>query len=55
MKKMKGLDVIESSESPWASPTVLVRKKDWAMRFCVNSRRLSDVTVKDSYTLPNIE
>ncbi|GFX84859.1 retrovirus-related Pol polyprotein from transposon 412 [Trichonephila clavipes] len=50
IKDMKDNDVIEPSSSPWASPIVLVRKKDGSTRFCVDYRRLNDVTKKDSYS-----
>ncbi|GFX12687.1 retrovirus-related Pol polyprotein from transposon opus [Trichonephila clavipes] len=51
---MKNNDVIEPSSSPFASLIVLVRKKDGSTRFCVDYRRLNDVTKKDSYLLPRI-
>lgn len=34
---------------------VLVRKKDGGVRWCIDYRKLNDVTRKDSYPLPNIE
>ncbi|GFY21014.1 hypothetical protein TNCV_3990581 [Trichonephila clavipes] len=55
IKHMKNNDVIEPSSSPWASPIVLVRKKDGSTRFCGDYRRLNDVTKKDSYPLPRID
>ena len=34
---------------------MLVRKKDGALRFCIDLRKLNERTVKDAYSLPCIE
>ena len=46
--------IARPSNSPWTSNVTLVKKKDNATRFAVDYRQLNDLTVKDSYPMPNI-
>ena len=55
IKKMEDAGVIRPSKSPWASPIVLVRKKDGTHRFCVDDRALNAVTTPDTFPLPCID
>ena len=55
LKEMLDIRAIRCSSSPWASPVVLVRKKDGSLRFCIDLRKLNARTVKDAYSLPRIE
>ena len=51
LEKLLKAGVVEPSCSEWASPSVLVRKRDWSVRWCIDLRKLNDVTVKDCYPL----
>ena len=56
LQDMLARDVIQPSTSPWASPIVLVQKKDGSVRLCVDYRKLNNITrKKDSYLLPRID
>ena len=43
-------DTIRPSKSPYASPIVLVRKKNGKLRLCVDFRELNKITVKDNFS-----
>ena len=47
--------VIEESYSPWSFPLVAAPKRNGKIRWCVDYRRLNEVTIKDTYPLPLIE
>ncbi|XP_068204810.1 uncharacterized protein [Palaemon carinicauda] len=45
----------EPSASPWASPCLLVGKKNGKFRLCTDYRKINNLTIKDSYPLPRIQ
>lgn len=47
--------IIQESNSAYASPIVLVRKKNNDYRLCVDYRALNKKTVKDKYPMPMID
>ena len=47
--------VTRPSSSPYSSPALLVKKSDGKDRFCVDFRRLNQLTKKDVYPLPRID
>ena len=54
LDQMQRNNIIQPSESSWASPVVLVRKRDGTLRFCVDYRALNAVTKPDVFSLPRI-
>lgn len=47
--------IVRESQSPYASPIVLVKKKSGEKRLCVDYRALNSRTKRDHYPLPHIE
>ncbi|KMQ84703.1 reverse ribonuclease integrase [Lasius niger] len=54
VEEMEAAGVIEQSRSAWSSPVVVVKKKDGKYRFCIDFRKVNDVTEKDAYPLPQV-
>jgi hypothetical protein len=55
VKSLLQAGLISPSTSPFASPMLLVQKKDGTWCFCVDYRRLNSVTVKNKFPMPLIE
>ena len=55
VKELQQNDLIKEGHGAWSSPVVLAQKKDGSWRFCVDYRKLNEVTHKDAYPLPRID
>ena len=56
IKGMLDQGIVEPAEGAWSSPIVLAKKKDGSYRFCVDFRRVNDVTTKkDVHPIPRID
>jgi hypothetical protein len=55
MKDLLDKGYIRPISSPWGCPALFLKKKDEALRLCVDYRPLNDVTIKNKYPLPLID
>ena len=55
VNEMLSQGVVQHSNSPWASPIVLVKKKDGSYRFFVDYRKLNLITKPDAHPLPRVD
>uniref|UniRef100_A0A453NRI9 Reverse transcriptase n=1 Tax=Aegilops tauschii subsp. strangulata TaxID=200361 RepID=A0A453NRI9_AEGTS len=55
IRKLLAAHLIRHSQSPYAAPVLLVKKKDSSMRLCTDFRKLNSITVKNKFPIPVIE
>nr|GEZ29233.1 hypothetical protein [Tanacetum cinerariifolium] len=55
LKELQEKGFIRPSHSPWGAPVLFVKKKDDAMRMCIDYRELNKLTIKNRYPLPRID
>ena len=55
LQEMIEIGAICKSTSPWASPIILVCKKDGGLQICIDLRKLNNRAMKDAQSLPRIE
>ena len=55
IEEMLDANIISESNSPYASPVVMVVKASGQLRFCVDYRGINSVTIRDAYPIPRIQ
>lgn len=52
LDRLLAMGIVRESNSPWASPVLLVKKPNGEYRLCLDSRKLNSVSKKCAYPLP---
>ena len=47
--------IMQPSHNPFASPILLVKKKDGSWHFCIDYHQLNAIAIKDKFPIPIIE
>ena len=55
LEQMESTGIIRPSTSEWASPIVIVPKKDGTIRLCVDYQKLNSVSRFDAYPMPRVD
>ncbi|CAF1133861.1 unnamed protein product [Didymodactylos carnosus] len=55
LMELMSASLISKAKSPYAAPALLTPKSDGTWRFVVDYKKLNNVTIKDSFPLPNME
>ncbi|GJY20627.1 putative reverse transcriptase domain-containing protein [Tanacetum coccineum] len=55
LKELQEKGFIRTSHSPWGASVLFVKKKDGALRMCIDYRELNKLTIKNRYPLPRID
>jgi len=55
LDEMQRQGLITFSSGEWTSPIVLIKKRDNTWRFCVDYRKLNDITIRTSMALSSID
>ncbi|GJU98123.1 putative reverse transcriptase domain-containing protein [Tanacetum coccineum] len=55
LKELQEKGLIRPSHSPWGAAVLFVKKKDGAIRMCIDYRELNKLTIKNRYPLPRID
>ncbi|GJU78239.1 putative reverse transcriptase domain-containing protein [Tanacetum coccineum] len=52
LKELQEKGFIRPSHSPWGAPVLFVKKKDGALRMCIDYRELNKLTIKEAASSP---